>query len=151
MSLTKNSNLVPVICNVYFSPIEDVDSIFSGTDRFHQIVVFNSGKSWQEIYFTPGTAEFNEKPKDNDAGTLFEQSLKFIFPGEDESNASAFDQVMDRPVLVKMQYSNGILKILGTKEIPARLSLVSQVTPKSTGAQFEFNRSAPEKAQWLTP
>ena len=82
MSIPKNSNLIPAICEINWALLDDVDSITATPDRFHRQIAFKCGKNWQEIYFTPGSIEFTEKSKDTDAGELIEQSLKFMFPGE---------------------------------------------------------------------
>jgi len=149
MTIHKNSNLTPAVCKILFALIDDVQEI-SSPDRFHRVVTFLSGKSWQEIYLTPGTFEFSEKSKDNDAGDLIEQSLKFIFPGEDESNLSDLDAVIGRPVLVKIQYHTGGSKLMGDMLNGAKLSQINQVSAKSTGSQLEFSCMASYRACWIT-
>ena len=151
MSIQKNSNLVPAVCNILFSALGDIDTVENDPDRFHKTVSFQTGKAWQEIYFTPGTAEFNEKPKITDAGELVEQSLKFIFPGEDEANLLALDKIIGRPVLLKICFSTGLTKLIGNPDNGAKLVKTYQVGAKSTGSQFEFTCSTTERSCWLNP
>ncbi len=148
--ISKNSNLTPAVCKIFFSLQEDIDAISSIPDRFHRHVDFKSGKTWSEIYFTPGSAEFTEKPKDNDAGELIEQSLKFIFPGEDDTNLADLDAIRARPVLVSIQYSDGESKLMGDLANGAKITQVSQVSSKATGAQIEFYCLTPDRACWIT-
>jgi hypothetical protein len=150
MAIAKNSNLIPAVCKIYFATLEDVESVLSTIDRFHLYVTFNNGKAWNEIYFTPGTAEFQEKQKENEAGDLIEQSLKFNFPGEDDTNMAALDSILNRPALVKMQFSTGVSKIIGDLTNGAKLSQTNQVSSKATGSQFEFSCNATYRACWVT-
>jgi len=150
MSLTKNSNLIPTVCNIYFAPLDDIDTITPVTDRFHRQITFKEALSWQEIYFTPGTAEFTEKPKENDAGELIEQLLKFSLPGEDDSNLADLDGILGRPVLVKIEYSSGGKKLLGDLGNGAKLSQLLQISVKQTGSQLEFSCMATYRACWIT-
>lgn len=150
MTIAKNTNLTPSICKIFFSPLEDIDTISSSPDRFHRFMYFETGKDWQEIYFTPGTAEFVEKPKDNDSGELIEQSLKFIFPGEDSGNLASLDAILNRPAVVKLQYPDGTSKLLGEIGNGAKLSQILQVSSKASGSQMEFFCMATYRACWIS-
>ena len=151
MSIPKNSNLIPAICEINWALLDDVDSITATPDRFHRQIAFKCGKNWQEIYFTPGSIEFTEKSKDTDAGELIEQSLKFMFPGEDTSNMAVIDALLNRPVLVGIGYSTGMGKIMGDIGNGAKLSQVMQVSSKTTGSQLEFTCLANYRSPWVTP
>jgi hypothetical protein len=148
--IAKNSNLTPAVCNIYYVPVEDVTSIESGTDRFHKVVTFKSQKDWIGIYSTPGSTEFTEKPKENDAGDLFEQLIKFSFPGEDDGNMASIDAVINHPVLVKIELSCGNSKLIGAMDNPAKLSQSMQISSKSAGLQLEFLCMSPVRACWIT-
>ena len=157
MIIGKNSNLTPAICRIFLAPVDDVSSITPIPDRFHRHLAFKyripepTELSWKEIYFTAGTAEFSEKSKDTDSGELIEQSLKFIFPGEDESNLTALDLIACRPVLVKVQYSTSMSKLIGDLDNGAKLSQVTQVSNKISGSQLEFTCLATYRSCWITP
>lgn len=157
MIIGKNLNLTPAVCRIFFAPVDDVNSISPIPDRFHRHLAFKyripepTELSWKEIYFTAGTAEFNEKSKDTDSGELIEQSLKFIFPGEDEANLAALDLIAGRPVLVKVQYSAGMSKLIGDLDNGAKLSQVIQISNKISGSQLEFTCLATYRSCWITP
>lgn len=127
-----------MVCKIFFAPLSDVGSITNAADRFHRTVTFKTGKAWQEIYFTPGTAELTEKPKDTDAGQLIEQSLKFIFPGDDDDNLYYFDDILNRPALVKIQFQDASSKLLGDLTNGAKLSQTAQFSAKGSSSQLEF-------------
>ncbi|MFZ4522998.1 MAG: hypothetical protein ACOYNC_14910 [Bacteroidales bacterium] len=148
MSIMKNSNLVLSVCRIFVTPIDEVAAIIS-VNQFCRSVTLKNGKSWQELYFTPGTAEFGEKPKENDAGDLIEQSLKFIFPGEDSSNLFSFDALQGRPVLVKIEVSSGVIKLMGDLENGAKLSVGFQISQKASGSQMELSSLATGRACYL--
>ena len=148
MDISKNLNLVFGACRVFLVPVEDVLAVSAGADRFHQSVSLKEGKAWTEIYFTPGTAEIGEKPKDTDSGLLYEQMLKFELPGEDKALLSLLDKFTSRPLLVKVQFSNVLSKLFGGMENGAKLLPTYQVSSKSSGYLLEFSCQATQKSCW---
>lgn len=151
MTIAKNSNLIVSVCTVFVVPVEDVQTISAGADRFHQVVALKGGKSWTEIYFTPSTGEFTEKSKDTDAGTLYEQSLKLQFPGEDDTNLAELEAIADRPLLVAIQLSEGTYyKLIGSLENGAKLNPAIQLSSKGSGSVLEFYCQSSQKACWIT-
>jgi hypothetical protein len=149
--LTKNSNLIQAICEIYILPVEDVSSV-TATNRFNKVVTLLQGKTLQQLYFTPGTAELVEKPKETDAGLLVEQSLKFLIPGEDSATFSNIDAFMNRPLLVFMRYSDNNFKLMGDTDNGAKLSQLSQISSKQSGSQLELSCSTPAYSCWvITP
>jgi hypothetical protein len=147
---TRNSNLLPLICSIDWAPVDHVDSISQGADRFHKSVSFVQGKNWDRVYHTPGSIEFTEKEKDHDGGTLIEQSCKFAFPGEDESNPADFDSMIGVPAIVRIGFSSGLFKIMGDKENPAKLSRILQHGVKSSGSQLEISCTASGRCCWIS-
>ena len=150
MTISKNSNLVFGACKVFLVSLEDVLSVTSGADKFHQSVTLKDEMTWTEIYFTLGTAEIGEKPKDTDSGLLYEQLLKFQLPGEDDALLSSLDQFAERPLLVKVQFSNVLSKLFGNTSNGVKLSPTYQVNSKSSGYQLEFSCLATRKSCWIT-
>lgn len=148
--MTKNSILNIQVCKIYFALIDNVQSIVDGDDRFHKVITFNEGKDWEEIYSTPGSIEFTENPKDNEAGNLIEQMIKFSFPGEDDLNLKDLDAVINRPVIVKVEYSSALMKLIGAIENPAKIARAIQQTAKSSGSTMEISCLAPVNARWIT-
>jgi hypothetical protein len=150
MTIAKNTNLIPTVCKIFFAPLTDIDSIANSTDRFHRSVTFETGKAWQEVYFTPGTAELTEKPKDTDAGELIEQSLNFLFPGDGDGNLASLDAIINRPSLVKIQFQDSTSKLMGDPDNGAKLTQLSQFSAKGAGSTLEFSCMAIYRACWIT-
>lgn len=139
MSLSKNQNLSVSICALEIIPLADVASISRTTDKHHVTITLNSGKSMTKVYFTPGTAELSVKPKETDAGTIYEQMLKISYPGIDDSNLQSFDSLVDRPLLVVLYLSSDVKLLIGGNGNGAKLSVNSQISSKSSGSVLEIS------------
>ncbi len=150
MTIPKNTTLIPTVCKIYFAPLTDIDAIANSSDRFHRSVTFETGKAWQEIYLTPGSAEFIEKPKDAEAGELIEQSLRFLFPGDGDGNLTSLDAILNRPSLVKIQFHDSTAKLMGDIGNGAKLTQLLQFSAKGSGSTLEFSCMAIYRACWLT-
>lgn len=142
MFIDKNSITLLTICRLYVAPIVDVSSFNDGSSRFYKIITFKSLKRWLEIYFTPGSAQFTEKEKEEDAGNLVEQSLKFTFPGEDLDSTSLLVQLERQQLIVLMSIDGTFPKVFGSLENGARLKRSSQITPKGSATECEIICSA---------
>jgi hypothetical protein len=147
--MQKNTFLTPSICGVYLVPLSEIASVLPDSDGFHYHVTLKAGTDWQQIYFTPGSAELTEKPKETDAGLLYEQTLRMTFPGDDDTNLAALDQIVDRPGLVKIQLSSGQFHLMGEMENGARLSRSFQLAGKNSGSQLEFTCLGIRPIGWI--
>jgi hypothetical protein len=141
MTISKNDNLVPSICRIYYAPLSLIHSItqYPGNDRFDKQINILGTYRFSQLYFTPGSAELSEKQKPVDAGETFEQNLKLIFPGDQSSNNLAFDILTGRPLLLLIYYSSVFMKIMGDIGNGARLIRNVQVSPKGVNHQLEFS------------
>jgi len=148
MTIQKNSSLIPIICSIWVTLCTDVSIMVNGTDRFHKLIRLKNSGSWRQIYFTPSTAEFIEKPKQDDPGIGYEQSLKFNFPGEDSGNNLEFDEIQDRPLIVLIRYSDEKLKLFGSTDNGARLIRNSQTSNKLSGSEIIITCNATEPSWW---
>ncbi|MEI6900671.1 MAG: hypothetical protein WCL00_12400 [Bacteroidota bacterium] len=135
MAIPKNTFLIPTICRIRFV----FSSVVTTTRKplGHLIEIGNiPPATWDEIYFTPGTAVFTEVQKEEDPGQLYTQTLKFLFPGEALTNATAFDELLNRPLLIAMFSTNSMTKILGTSDNPARMSKSLKTDERGTTWEF---------------
>ena len=146
----KNTTLIKSVCKVSCILLSEVESMVTGSTRFHRTITLKTGKNYTDIYFTPGSAEFTEKPKDTDSGILYEQSLKIQFPGEDETNLVDLDALTGPPLLIKMELSSGLSKLIGELENGAKMEQTEQLGQKSTGYVLEFLCRSHIKACWAT-
>ncbi len=149
MSILKNTNLNSIICGILYCFPEEVLSIADGRSEYHKIITLVTGKTWKQIYFTPGSADFQEPQKIDDPGSVFEQKLKFVFPGENESNAITISEISNRPILVLLTYNIGRAKFIGDLDNPARLLPTVQTNPKVTNRQMEITCTAISTAKWM--
>jgi hypothetical protein len=145
--MEKNTNLAQRICGIYYANTENVSSVNEGSDRWNKTVSFSSG-TWTEIKFTPGTGKFSEQNSDSKNGNLFNQSLEFFFPGEDESNSEDFNSILNQPVLVKIVYTSGQEKLIGSIENPCKLKTTLNVG-NATGRKIMAERTSDQTAFWL--
>ena len=135
MSIQKNTTLIPTICRIRFVFANLVTTIRQPLG--HTVDIGNLlPSSWDELYFTPGTAIFTEQQKEEDPGQLYTQTLKFLFPGEAVTNATAFDQLLNRPLLMSLYYTNSLIKILGTSDNPARMTKSLKTDERGTTWEF---------------
>ena len=135
MLISKNATLIPTICRIRFVFANLVTTIRMPLG--HTVDIANiPPSSWDELYFTPGSAVFTEQQKEEDPGQLYTQTLKFLFPGEAVTNATAFDQLLNRPLLMSLYYTNSMIKILGTSDNPARMTKSLKTDERGTTWEF---------------
>lgn len=139
----KNTPGHQTTCRLFVAPVEEISAITQTTDKFHRSVTFASGKTWTEIYYTPGTGELVEKYKETDAGALWEQSLKVSFPTDAASGTLQLDPFVDRPIVVKIDMSCGTSRLIGDLANPARMAINFKMGGKeAAGRTLEFTCSA---------
>jgi hypothetical protein len=135
MTILKNTTLIPTICRMRYVFADLVTTNRNVYGKTVDIGIIQP-PNWNEIYFTPGTAEFTEVQKEEDPGALYTQTLRFVFPGENAANANAFDDLLNRPLLFSLYYTNLVTKILGSSDIPARMTKSLKTDAKGTTWEF---------------
>jgi hypothetical protein len=149
MTIVKNTNRIPSICKLRYLFINEIRQMDYSCDQFHKWVYLIGSASWREIYFTPGSAEFTEVQKQETAGLLFNQTLRFFFPGEDDGNTASFDALISRPVVFGIEYSNQKIKLLGSVDRPARLFKSFKTDSKGSTCEFTAICQDNKQAFWL--
>lgn len=138
--MIKNSNLASKICKVEISLCSNIDSISVGSSgENYRIVTLKTDCTWEEIEFTKGSAVYEEPAKDYPSGLLFAQALKMFFPGSDVSNIDSLNLYAGKPLVIKITYTSGIIKLVGDKNNPAKM-LPSYQDGDKTGTYFDFRR-----------
>lgn len=149
MEIDKNATLVNIITGIsYMYPTVPI-SVTSSPDKYHKVIFLGENISFNKIYFTPGTAKFTEKEKDEDAGTIYEQEVKFIFPGDDDDTNSLLDILRNRPLLIKITFDNLKRKLIGIPENPAKFQRVQQINDKNSSHEITFTCKANEQAWFI--
>lgn len=150
MAFDKNSNLAEVITSIGYLYPSIPSSIIDGTDKYHKQIFVAEHVTFNEIYFTPGTAKFSESDKDDPAGGFIEQELKCIVPGEDDDTPSLMDALRGQPLLLCIGFINGTKKLMGLAENPAKLSRKQQISDKLNAAELTFYCASTELAWWIS-
>jgi len=119
--MDKNSNLAQQITNVYFALAIHAETVVDAATAYYKTVTFFTGYDWEEIVFTPGTAKYSEKPKSAGIGKVHQGKLDLFYPGEDTDTLSNMENKEDLALLVKIVYGDGQIKLMGTKENPAKM------------------------------
>lgn len=81
--------------------------------------------SWQDLKIT--SVEFTETEPSN--GDFIEQELAIVINGEDSILDSLLQTMTGNEVLLRLTYSNGEIKIVGTEENPVVLARTKTGSP----------------------
>ena len=145
----KSTKLVPVIIKIQYQFIKNVSAINQGSSKNHRVVVFNSEFNWKDIYFTVGSQKITEPKTHNDAGDLFTQKLSFNFPGDSSDYLDDLAELDQLPVIVRFEYNNGVVKLIGSLNIPGYFQSSAKSDATSTGDTFQFVCNAITRALLL--
>ena len=150
--IQKNNNLLPQICKLFYCIPDDVKSIErdQSNDEFHVNLKFKTGRNWTEIYFTSGSIDYQSQEKEDPAGIVSEQVLKFIVPGEDETSEESLKIFRQQSVIIRMEYVTGKSKLVGDLlHFPSVLKKVS-FSSKMTGSEMNVSLVSTDPAPWIT-
>ena len=150
MAFDKNSNLAEVITSIGYLYPTVPSSIIDGTDKYHKQIYVAEFVTFNNIYFTAGTAKFSESDKDDPAGVFIEQELKCIVPGEDDDTLSLMDALRAQPLILCIEFMNGTKKLMGHIDNPAKLTRKQQITDKLNATELTFYCGALESAWWIS-
>ena len=97
------------------------------------------------IPFKFSSVEFTES--EPVGGDFVEQDISIIMYGSDSTIDQEIQSMVGNEILLRLTYSNGDVKIVGTEENPVLLGCTSSGTPvKQT---FSTKRKSAEKAKYL--
>lgn len=147
--MNKNQNLVPVICRIEYQQVRNIVSIDKNEDNFKRSVILGTSLDWIEIYFSPGTAKFEEKTKRGNAGVLYNQKLTFKFPGEDDDTAADINDLINIPLILKLTFNNSKSKIVGDLNNPVKFDQDYASDDKSTESGFVIEHESSHAAYWF--
>lgn len=103
-----------------------------------------SGTGWKFINTTIGTIDLQEKSSKTKAGTTYSTELNSICPGHDDSTPGDFITINGVPVIIRIDYRNGIQKIIGNALVcPILFFTQISNTTTSRKLQLSFNSSSP--------
>ncbi len=131
MALTKkNEVLLPY--KVQYLLISDVESINVYNFNFANIILL-AGRTWRDFYTTPGSIDFSEKGNKTADGYAYATELKQFFPGIDQASVMAIQKLEHQKLIIRVYFANGLNRIIGTVESPARISTDTDSGSKKSG------------------
>ena len=131
-----NKDLRNIICKIFYSPANECSMINIPGHEWVQVTT-----SWKELIYTSAELKEEEPVK----GEMVNQELNIRILGKSLAIDEELDQLISRPHIFRLQYSNGEDRIVGTTENPVVLSQEnSGVLP---GTSLYSKRSSAEKSK----
>lgn len=108
---------------------------------FNEIITVDEN-SWEEIYFTPETANAGSDGSSDAPGILYKNYVNAEYPAENKNASMLLENLKGIPIIIYVENLNGTKKIFGTPENPMEL-VYSQDTGSTvmdnTGYSFKFS------------
>ncbi len=145
----KNNQPAQIIVSIHYQYFKNIAAIEKSNTANLFSILFIGTSVWKKIYFTPSSANFSQKPKKTDAGTLYHQTLQFNSPGENADDQEELAKLNDLKIVCRLEYSDGTAILIGTDKIPAYLSDDYSSDEKSTGSSFQITCKSPKRAIFL--
>lgn len=140
---------------IQYAFIEDIDSLLLDISNLLVLesnIVFKAGKSWNNLYFTPGTLNIEEKEKDNEGGKIIDFDIKLNYPGDTRSSSSELEMMRNRLYLIKIVDMNNNSFLYGTDTNPFSMSVEKKKGSSPSGAkhyEISFNGSMLNSAIYI--
>jgi hypothetical protein len=140
----KEADNMSGVIEISFLDVNDI--VFIPAQVKHLItengILIRSGSSWLTLYGTPESILFSCPPEDTSAGVIYNYSLTLRNPGEDPNVIAAFEDMARRPMILTIEDSNSVRKILGEIRNPMRMKY-NQVKPAESagynGSEITFS------------
>jgi len=101
---------------------EDV-AIFNFSDlSLYCLIVPKIGKSWNALYGTPETIQLESEQQDTPGGMKYLYKLKVLVPKDRIAVEAELFHMTGRRLILKVGDKNGTVRILGTMEVPMKLT-----------------------------
>ena len=136
MTILKNTSINLQVCKVEIVKISDVASVNYGSNSVHRSVTLKTGKSWKQIYFTPGKLTFSSEQVNDVAGPSFNNKIVLPYPGEDDSTISDLDNLENGRFLTRITLNSGIIKLIGDLDSPCTCQISFSI--EKSGRIIEF-------------
>ncbi|MDR1436793.1 MAG: hypothetical protein LBI65_01610 [Candidatus Symbiothrix sp.] len=137
IKIQDNSDKRSAVCRIYY-----IERSKATVYDYPGNVISVTG-SWNEIRFSAVT--FEEKEEIN--GDMVTQELHIKISGSQKATGQTIRAVCGREIFVRLQYSNGEDKIIGTDDNPVLFSHSSGDSP--VAQSLYFKRNSAEKAKHL--
>ncbi len=118
----KNKETAAIIIAIHYQYFKNIASLKKTGSNNLYTILFIGAEIWKQIYFTPAGAKFSQISKHTEAGIQYTQYLKFSIPGENVADQDELSLISRLPVVCRIEYSDGTIKLLGSYKIPAYFS-----------------------------
>lgn len=126
------------ICGISVLPLSGaVVSNSPGDDRI------SIRGNWQQV--AASEIEFSEK--ESDSSPFFESQLKFRVTDTSPSSEAALRDLSNRYVLLRLHYTDGAVRVLGTDQFPVELTLSREGIPSYFS--LSYKGSQPERVKFF--
>lgn len=134
----KNSELRNIICNIFYSPANECSMVDVPGRDWVQVTA-----SWNKLIFSDAELKEEEPIK----GEMINQELTIRILGKSREIDAQLDRIISKPVIFRLEYSNGENRIVGTTENPVVLS--HETEGVLSGTNLTSKRTSAEKAKIL--
>ena len=145
--LLKNPVSSPLICKVEFSFLDDILSM--EPVELHQVkITMQPEKAFKPMYGTPASFSFFEPSEVSASGVMLKQKLSLYYPGLDKDARSEIIAMERKPVVVKIHFTNGLILVMGSLEVPAMIISIFN-SSDATGYTVTFSSDTDERSRIL--
>jgi len=95
-------------------------------------------QAFEDVYFTPGTAEASNDNQTVAAGNVFSNQLVVKYPGDGSNTPVELKKIQNKRGIIHYIYSNGEIRTFGTIENPAVCSC--SFSSASSGRTVSFTQ-----------
>ncbi|RNC65715.1 hypothetical protein [Proteiniphilum sp. X52] len=134
----KNSELRNRICNIYYTPANECSMVDIPGRDFVQVTT-----TWKELIYADAELKEEEPIK----GEMINQELTIRILGKSREMDAELNDIISRPNIFRLAYSNGENRIVGTTENPVVLS--HETSGVLSGTNLTSKRTSAEKSKIL--
>ncbi|MCX6232724.1 MAG: hypothetical protein NTZ33_14395 [Bacteroidetes bacterium] len=135
--MNKSDNLNPTIISVDFIELSKIDTITAGSDQHHRIVTLKQNETAENIYMTPGSAQFNGEHQNSDEGGLKNCSLNLSYPGDGGSVPGLLLAIENKRGVVIFEYADKSKRVMGELDNPVLVNFSFSTQQKAYSINFE--------------
>ena len=127
---------LPGVFKFWFAPTTFINSISEASDFLISSISWDSGKDWYQGWSLQGQLLTMEENEETEHGTLYNCSLKVIYPGDDSDIVSLFNEMRTYRFIVAFKDGNGQYKLLGSLDAPCKFTY--KLSKSQEVNQYEF-------------
>lgn len=134
--MEKSVNVAQKPCNLLFVNKIDVISVVNGISKYHRVVNFKTGKSFENIPFVKNSIEYSSQSNISAAGTMFTNRVIGILAGDSDNIPVELEKIKNQHLIISFSYTTGEKKIIGSEKNPVTVSYSYSET--DSGYRVEF-------------